>query len=64
VCLSILGIVFMRLNASLPQASNYVQITNDGQAKQGPVLTDGLRLYFAEGSQNHRMLAQVRGPTR
>jgi len=23
------------------------------------VLTDGLRLYFAEGSQNHRMLAQV-----
>jgi Tol biopolymer transport system component/DNA-binding winged helix-turn-helix (wHTH) protein len=59
VCLFVLGIVAMRSNMPLPQASNYVQITNDGQAKQGPVLTDGLRLYFAEGSQNHRMLGQV-----
>src|SRR5271165_5575488 len=52
VCLFVLGIIALRSNTPLPQASNYVQITNDGQAKQGPVLTDGLRLYFAEGSQN------------
>jgi Tol biopolymer transport system component len=49
----------MRWNASLPQVSNYVQITNDGQTKVGPLLTDGLRLYFTEGSQNHRALVQV-----
>ncbi len=59
VCLLILGIISMRSKAALLRASNYVQITNDGQAKLGPILTDGLRLYFVEGSQNHRALAQV-----
>jgi Tol biopolymer transport system component/DNA-binding winged helix-turn-helix (wHTH) protein len=58
-CLLALGIIFMRWNATLPQASNYVQITNDGHPKTGPLLTDGLRLYFTEGSQNHRSLMQV-----
>jgi Tol biopolymer transport system component/DNA-binding winged helix-turn-helix (wHTH) protein len=58
-CLLALGIIFTRWNANLPQASNYVQITNDGRAKTGPLLTDGLRLYFTEGSQNHRALMQV-----
>ncbi len=59
VCLLALGIVSMRWNASLPQVSNYIQITNDGQPKVGPLLTDGLRLFFTEGSQNHRALVQV-----
>jgi Tol biopolymer transport system component/DNA-binding winged helix-turn-helix (wHTH) protein len=58
-CLFALGITFTRWNAILPQASNYVQITNDGQPKVGPHLTDGLRVYFTEGSQNHRSLMQV-----
>ena len=40
-------------------ASNFVQITNDGRAKQGPIVSDGIRLYFGEGAMNHRMLAQV-----
>ena len=60
-CLLVLGIVFMfmRWNASPPQASDYLQITNDSQPKIGPVLTDGLRLYFTEGSLNHRTLVQI-----
>jgi Tol biopolymer transport system component/DNA-binding winged helix-turn-helix (wHTH) protein len=58
-CLLALSITFTRWNATLPHASNYVQITNDGQPKIGPLLTDGLRLYFTEGSQNHRALMQV-----
>jgi Tol biopolymer transport system component/DNA-binding winged helix-turn-helix (wHTH) protein len=58
-CLLALGITFTRWNATLPQASNYVQITNDGHPKTGPLLTDGLRLYFTAGSQNHRSLMQV-----
>ena len=57
--LFVLSLNFMRSDAGLPRASNYVQLTNDGQAKQGPLLTDGLRLYFNEGTQNHRTLAQV-----
>ena len=58
-CLLALGVVFLRSTTSLPQVYNYVQITNDGQPKLGPLLTDGLRLYFTEGSQNHRVLMQV-----
>jgi Tol biopolymer transport system component/DNA-binding winged helix-turn-helix (wHTH) protein len=58
-CLLAVGFTLTRWNATLPQASNYVQITNDRQPKMGPLLTDGLRLYFTEGSQNHRTLAQV-----
>jgi Tol biopolymer transport system component/DNA-binding winged helix-turn-helix (wHTH) protein len=40
-------------------ASNFVQITNDGQAKQGPIVSDGGRLYFREGASNHYILAQA-----
>jgi Tol biopolymer transport system component/DNA-binding winged helix-turn-helix (wHTH) protein len=58
-CVLALGITFTHWNAALPQASNYVRITNDGHPKTGPLLTDGLRLYFTEGSQNHRSLVQV-----
>jgi Tol biopolymer transport system component/DNA-binding winged helix-turn-helix (wHTH) protein len=58
-CLIMLAVFSIRSNVAPPRASKYVQITSDGQAKQGPVLTDGLRLYFAEGSANHRVVAQV-----
>jgi Tol biopolymer transport system component/DNA-binding winged helix-turn-helix (wHTH) protein len=40
------------------QASNFGQITNDGQAKQGPIVSDGIRLYFGEGNMNHLFVAQ------
>src|SRR5579859_1088137 len=40
-------------------ASNFVQITNDGQPKRGPIVSDGLRLYFGEGSMNHHFIAQT-----
>ena len=40
-------------------ASNFVQITNDGRAKQGPIVSDGVRLYFGEGATNHFTLAQA-----
>ena len=41
------------------RASNFAQITNDGQAKQGPIVSDGRRLYFGEGSINHHFIAQI-----
>ena len=40
-------------------AANFVQITNDGRAKQGPIVSDGVRLYFGEGAMNHFTLAQA-----
>jgi Tol biopolymer transport system component/DNA-binding winged helix-turn-helix (wHTH) protein len=40
-------------------ATNFVQITNDGRAKQGPIVSDGVRLYFGEGAMNHFTLAQA-----
>jgi Tol biopolymer transport system component/DNA-binding winged helix-turn-helix (wHTH) protein len=40
-------------------ASSFVQITNDGRAKQGPIVSDGIRLYFGEGAVNHLTLAQA-----
>jgi DNA-binding winged helix-turn-helix (wHTH) protein len=40
-------------------ASNFVQITNDGRAKQGPIVSDGVRLYFGEGDMNHFTLVQT-----
>jgi eukaryotic-like serine/threonine-protein kinase len=32
-----------------PRVTGIVQLTNDGQAKIGPLLTDGSRIYFGEG---------------
>jgi Tol biopolymer transport system component/DNA-binding winged helix-turn-helix (wHTH) protein len=40
-------------------AANFVQITNDGRAKRGPIVSDGVRLYFGEGAMNHFALAQA-----
>src|ERR1700722_19619541 len=40
-------------------ASNFAQITNDGRAKRGPIVSDGVRLYFGEGARNHFTLAQA-----
>jgi Tol biopolymer transport system component/DNA-binding winged helix-turn-helix (wHTH) protein len=51
-------IVANRKSRSL-RASNFVQITNDGRAKQGPIVSDGLRLYFREGASNHYTLAEA-----
>ena len=61
ICLGILLYVLMR-PLPPPSVSGYVQITNDGQGK-GPILgamvTDGSRLYFAEGSLAAPFLVQV-----
>jgi serine/threonine protein kinase/Tol biopolymer transport system component len=55
--------------AGAPKLSGYYQITHDGLTKDGftksvigtgaPLVTDGSRLYFTEGSTNAQVLAQV-----
>ncbi len=42
----------------LPQASNYTQLTHDGEAKILKA-TDGLRLYFGMGNQTSMRIAEV-----
>jgi len=41
------------------RVSNYMAITHDGQPKQGPLLSDGVRIYFVSGSMNHRSISQI-----
>jgi Tol biopolymer transport system component/DNA-binding winged helix-turn-helix (wHTH) protein len=43
----------------LPRVSNYMAVTHDGQPKQGPLLSDGVRIYFVSGSMNHRSISQI-----
>jgi len=57
--LALLVILILTIHGPGLRASHFVQITSDGYAKQGPLVADGLRLYFSEGSPNHRVLAQV-----
>jgi Tol biopolymer transport system component/DNA-binding winged helix-turn-helix (wHTH) protein len=56
--LLLVGLILANRRPQGLHASNFVQITNDGQAKQGPLVGDGLRLYFGEGSMNHHFIAQ------
>ena len=41
------------------RVSNYEAITHDGLPKQGPLLSDGVRIYFVSGSVNHRSISQI-----
>ena len=41
------------------RVSNYVALTHDGLPKQGPLLPDGVRIYFVSGNLNHRSISQI-----
>jgi len=47
--------------ADLPREKvlDFVQLTSDGQAKVGPLLSDGSRIYFSEVLPSGQILAQV-----
>ena len=42
-----------------PKVLDYTQLTRDGHAKAGPVMTDGLSVYFLEPQGGHNMLTRV-----
>src|SRR5215469_10439190 len=61
VCFAALGYLLTR-PLPPPHVSGYVQITNDSRGKGGilgAVVTDGPRLYFAEGSPDASVIAEV-----
>jgi Tol biopolymer transport system component/DNA-binding winged helix-turn-helix (wHTH) protein len=49
----------VRHSRKILQVSNYKAITHDGLPKQGPLLSDGVRIYFVSGSMNHRSISQI-----
>jgi len=56
-----LGLVFwsaLRFRQAM-RVSNYLPMTHDGQPKQGPLLSDGVRVYFTSGTMNQRRISQV-----
>ena len=42
----VLAVVMMR--SAAPEVLRYIQLTNDGLKKDGPIASDGLRIYFVE----------------
>ncbi|MGA7314394.1 MAG: winged helix-turn-helix domain-containing protein [Silvibacterium sp.] len=56
ICLVVSSI---RLSPKILRVSNYTAITHDGLPKQGPLLSDGVRIYFVSGSMNHRSISQI-----
>lgn len=59
--LLVVGLVVwsIRHSRQVLRVSNYVAITHDGLPKQGPLLSDGVRIYFVSGSMNHRSISEV-----
>jgi Tol biopolymer transport system component/DNA-binding winged helix-turn-helix (wHTH) protein len=41
------------------RVSNYAALTHDGLPKQGPLFSDGVRIYFVSGNLNHRSISQI-----
>jgi eukaryotic-like serine/threonine-protein kinase len=59
-------ILWWRMPPAVPVVEAITQLTDDGEAKEGAILNDGSRVYFAEGQTRHWKLAQVSirgGPT-
>lgn len=50
---------FLMRPVSPPKVLDYVQITRDGRPKTGPVMTDGLNVYFLERSGGQNVLTRV-----
>jgi DNA-binding winged helix-turn-helix (wHTH) protein len=54
-----LVIWIIRPSWKILRASKYVALTHDGLPKQGPLISDGVRIYFVSGNLNHRSISQM-----
>jgi Tol biopolymer transport system component len=52
-------IAWWRLPPAVPQVLAVTQLTDDGEPKQGRLVTDGSRIYFNEGESGSWRIAQV-----
>ncbi|WP_263353427.1 winged helix-turn-helix transcriptional regulator [Acidicapsa acidisoli] len=56
-----ISLVFWSLirSGQVMQVSHYQPITHDGEPKQGPLLSDGVRIYFVSGTMNQRRISEI-----
>ena len=59
VALAALLIAWWRIPAAVPMVESITQLTDDGESKIGPLVSDGIRIYFNEGSKGNWKIAQV-----
>jgi eukaryotic-like serine/threonine-protein kinase len=57
--LAAIAIVWLRAPAAVPVVESVTQLTDDGEPKNGQLVSDGSRVYFNEGPTGSRKLAQV-----
>jgi Tol biopolymer transport system component/DNA-binding winged helix-turn-helix (wHTH) protein len=57
--LALLSAYFMLKPAAAPRVVEYLAITHNGNPKSGPLMTDGLYVYFEERSGGHSVLVRV-----
>ncbi len=66
VALAALLIAWWRTPPAVPVVESVTQLTDDGESKHGPLVSDGTRMYFNEGQPKNWKIAQVSvtgGPT-
>ena len=51
--------IWWKVPPAVPVVESSTQLTDDGHPKQGPLLTDGVRIYFREGAPGVWKIAQV-----
>ncbi len=66
VALAAIVIAWWRTPPAVPVVESVTQLTDDGESKHGPLVSDGSRIYFNEGQPKNWKIAQVSltgGPT-
>jgi eukaryotic-like serine/threonine-protein kinase len=59
VALVAAGIAWLRTPPAIPVVESVTQLTDDGEPKSGQLVSDGSRVYFNEGPNGSRKIAQV-----
>jgi serine/threonine protein kinase/Tol biopolymer transport system component len=56
---AVLLIAWWRIPPAVPVVESVTQLTDDGERKHGPLVSDGTRIYFNEGQPDNWRVAQV-----
>jgi serine/threonine protein kinase/Tol biopolymer transport system component len=59
VVLAVVLIAWWRIPAAVPVVQSITQLTDDGEAKEGKLVSDGSRIYFNEGQSGSFKITQV-----
>ena len=59
IAIAAAAFLWWKVPPAVPTVESSTQLTDDGKPKQGPLLTDGVRIYFREGAPGVWKIAQV-----